>query len=187
MKNRTLFERTNPNRKENLEVLKTSLKAHELVQAYEDCLKELEGIRRDAMKKLIKDFNSEYRKYYLAGKVIKEEYTDSIEGVDIYVSTLHNDIVICASMRARFVRLDSSKDLTNPFEEIALEEGSAEITRTLKLKAGATDTIDFEKSEKTDGFYFENPDIIKEVGMKVESVLMNYISNNIVFHTKPED
>lgn len=187
MRNRTLFEKTKPSSNENLEVLKTALKAHELVKLYEDCLKELEGIRRDAMKKLIKDFNSEYRKYYLAGKVIKEEYTDSIEDVNIYVSTLHNDIVICASMRVRIVRLDSNKDLTNPFEEVALEESFAEITRTLKLKAGAIDTIDFEKSEKTDGFYFENPDLIKEVGMKVESVLMNYIANNIVFHTKPED
>ena len=187
MRSRILFEETRPSRKENLEELKNALEAHELVKIYESCLEALEGVRRDAMNKLIKDFYSEYRDQYLAGRVVKEEYSDSIEDVNIYVSTLHEDIVICASMCVSFVRLADSNSLKNPLEKVALDRGSAEITRTLRLKVRANDAISFKKYEKLDSFYFEDQGVIKEVGMKVDSVLMNYIANNIVFHTKPED
>lgn len=187
MRSRILFEETNPSRKENLEELKNALEAQELVKIYEGCLEALEGVRRDAMNKLIKDFYNEYRDQYLAGRVVKEEYSDSIEDVNIYVSTLHNDIVICASMCVSFVRLSDSNGLKNPFEKVAVDRGSAEITRTLRLKAGVDDAISFKKYEKLDGFYFEDQNVIKEVGMKVESMLIHYIANNIVFHTKPED
>lgn len=187
MRSRILFEETNPSRKENLEELKNALEAQELVKIYEACLEELEGVRRDAMNKLIKDFYNEYRDQYLAGRVVKEEYSDSIEDVNIYVSTLRDDIVICASMCVSFVRLSDSNGLKNPFEKVAVDMGSVEITRVLRLKAGDKDSVSFKKYKKLDGLYFEDPDVIKEVGMKVESALMHYIANNIVFHTKPED
>lgn len=187
MRSRILFAETSPSRKENLEELKNYLETHELVKVYESCLDALEGVRRDAMNKLIKDFYNEYRDHYLAGRVVKEEYSDSIEDVNIYVSTLHDDIVIFASTCVRFVRLADSKGLINPLEKVAIDRGSAEITRILRLKVGANDAISFKKCVKLDSFYFEDQGVIKEVGMKVDSVLMNYITNNIVFHTKPED
>lgn len=187
MRSIILFGETKPSKKESLEELKNALETHELVKVYESCLDALEEVRRDAMNKLIKDFYNEYRDQYLAGRVVKEEYSDSIEDVNIYVSTLHDDIVIYASMCVSFVRLSDSNGLKNPFEKVAVDRGFAEITRRLRLKAGDNDVISFKKYEKLDGFYFKDPDVIKEVGMKVESVLMHYIANNIVFHTKPED